>query len=64
MRLLSLLFEEQETGQVWNDWATIKIACGEIAAVRTGYEKALALDANNSQAQFNWAGEVLQNENI
>ena len=50
MRVLSLVTEEQKTSQAWNDWATVKIACGEIAAVRTGYEKAFALGANNSQA--------------
>src|SRR5882672_9801235 len=59
--LLTEALAEQESCDLWNDWATVKAACNEMTEARRGFERALALDAENAQAQFN-LGLVLVNQ--
>ena len=43
---------EQETSEVWNDWAAAELAAGQSKAER-GFRRALALDADNTEAIAN-----------
>ncbi len=61
-RLLTEALAEQESCDLWNDWATVKVACNEINEARSGFERALTLDAENAQAQFN-LGLILVSHN-
>ncbi len=61
-RLLTEALAEQESCDLWNDWATVKAACNEINEARRGFERALVLDTENAQAQFN-LGLILVNQN-
>src|SRR5947209_9654006 len=53
--------QEKESGELWNDWATVKIALGQISEACTGFERALELAPDDSQIQFN-LGLLLVNE--
>ena len=59
--LLAKALGEQENSELWNDWATIKIALDENREALAGYERALELEPANAQAQFN-LGVLLLNE--
>jgi 2-polyprenyl-3-methyl-5-hydroxy-6-metoxy-1,4-benzoquinol methylase/glycosyltransferase involved in cell wall biosynthesis len=59
--LLAEALGEKESAELWNDWATIKIALDENQEALAGYGRALELDPGNTQAQFNW-GVLLLNE--
>src|SRR5258708_20421309 len=61
-KLLTEALAEQESCDLWNDWATVKAACNEINEARRGFERALTLDAENPQAQFN-LGLILVSQN-
>lgn len=67
--LLAEALGENESADLWNDWATIRIALlnkGELKDAVTekeaqaGYERALELDPENAQAQFNLGALLLQ----
>src|SRR5258708_24704145 len=61
-KLLTEALAEQESCDLWNDWAAVKAACNEINEARRGFERALTLDAENDQAQFN-LGLILVSQN-
>src|SRR5258708_908504 len=61
-KLLTEALAEQESCDLWNDWAAVKAACNEINEARRGFERALTLDAENAQAQFN-LGLILVSQN-
>jgi len=42
-----------ETSELWNDWATTQVACGQPAEAEQGYCRALELDPRNAQAMMN-----------
>jgi GT2 family glycosyltransferase/glycosyltransferase involved in cell wall biosynthesis len=60
-RVLEEALQENENGELWNDWATAKIALGQINEARTGFERAQELAPDDAQIQFN-LGLLLVNE--
>jgi tetratricopeptide (TPR) repeat protein/sulfatase maturation enzyme AslB (radical SAM superfamily) len=46
--------------ELWNDWATAHLACGELAQAEQGYRRALELDGQYSPAAVNLALLLLQ----
>ncbi|HWF03244.1 MAG TPA: methyltransferase domain-containing protein, partial [Candidatus Angelobacter sp.] len=59
--LLAEALGEKESAELWNDWATIKIALDENQEALAGYDRALELEPENAQAMFNF-GVLLLNE--
>jgi GT2 family glycosyltransferase len=51
--LLHELLKEQETSELWNDWATVQSSCGEPAKAEVGFLRALEIDRENHQAKVN-----------
>jgi len=51
--LLSEALEQHETAELWNDWAAAEAACGRTEKAADGFRRALALEADNSQALAN-----------
>jgi glycosyltransferase involved in cell wall biosynthesis len=51
--LLAEALGEKENAELWNDWATIKIALAETQEALAGYERALELEPKNAQVHFN-----------
>lgn len=49
---------ENESCDLWNDWATVCVALGRVDDAQRGYERALELDPDNTQCHFNF-GVVL-----
>jgi len=52
-QLLAAALNESESAELWNDWATVKLALNEALEARVGYERALEVQPENAQAQFN-----------
>src|ERR1700681_1077955 len=52
-KLLAEALGEAEGADLWNDWATIQLALDEAKEAHAGYERALELEPNNAQVQFN-----------
>ena len=52
-KLLAEALGEEEGADLWNDWATIQLALDEASEAHAGYERALELEPNNAQVQFN-----------
>ena len=48
-----LLQAEDASSELWNDWATVQSACGELRKAETGFLRALELDPANHQAKSN-----------
>jgi glycosyltransferase involved in cell wall biosynthesis/2-polyprenyl-3-methyl-5-hydroxy-6-metoxy-1,4-benzoquinol methylase len=59
--LLAEALGEKESAELWNDWATLKIALDENHEALAGYDRALELEPDNAQAMFNF-GVLLMNE--
>jgi 2-polyprenyl-3-methyl-5-hydroxy-6-metoxy-1,4-benzoquinol methylase len=57
--LLAQAIGEEESSNLWNDWATVQVALDQGEEARTGYERALELEPNNAQAQFNLGALLL-----
>ncbi len=53
LHLLSEALLEQETCELWNDWATAQAACGQMEEAKKGYQRALQLNVNDSQSAAN-----------
>ncbi|MDE3178151.1 MAG: glycosyltransferase [Acidobacteriota bacterium] len=52
-RVLEELLKTQESGEIWNDWATAQLMCGRISEGERGYRRALELDPDNCSASGN-----------
>ena len=50
---LDRLILENETAELWNDWAALQCACGEIARAEQGFRRALYLEGSHRQAAVN-----------
>lgn len=59
--LLAEALGEAESADLWNDWATVKLALDEAREAHAGYERALELEPDNAQVQFN-LGVLLLNQ--
>ncbi|HZU33776.1 MAG TPA: tetratricopeptide repeat protein, partial [Candidatus Angelobacter sp.] len=59
--LLAEAIGEKENADLWNDWATVQVALDQSKEARAGYGRALELDPENAQAQFN-LGALLLNQ--
>ncbi len=44
---------EEETAELWNDWATVRIAAGRFEEAERGFSRALELDPKHCQAAVN-----------
>ncbi|HEX4488439.1 MAG TPA: hypothetical protein VH088_19325, partial [Terriglobales bacterium] len=51
LRLFEELLQEQETSELWNDWATIQAAVGNVTEAEAGLRRALQLDSQNHPAK-------------
>ena len=49
--LFDELLKEQESSELWNDWATVQLACGNVSRAETGLIRALELDPQNYPAK-------------
>jgi len=61
VKLLAEALGENESADLWNDWASVKVALGENEDALVGFERAVELDGQNAQAAFN-LGLLLVNE--
>ena len=59
-RMLARAIGEQESSEVWNDWATAQLHSGNPAEAEQGYTRALELNAKNGHALVN-LGTLLVN---
>src|ERR1700690_1215384 len=48
-----LLQAEDACSELWNAWATVQAACGELRKAEAGFLRALGLDPANHQAKSN-----------
>jgi O-antigen biosynthesis protein len=53
MTLLREVLAEEETSEVWSDWAAVQFSLNLAGEAEKGFRIALELDAENSQAAFN-----------
>ncbi len=53
VRLFSEALQEQETSELWNDWASAQIAARRMAEAERGFHRALQLDPENADAAAN-----------
>jgi len=53
VRLLGQLLAEEETGQLWNDWAAAEFALGRTEEAEQGFRRALEVDPHDRQAAEN-----------
>jgi hypothetical protein len=51
VRLLEELLKQQENSELWNDWATVQLASGNVSQAEAGLLCALELDSNNQAAK-------------
>src|SRR3978361_2246806 len=51
LRLFEELLREQETSELWNDWATVQVATGNTTEAEAGLRRALHLDPQNHPAK-------------
>src|ERR1051325_8996180 len=61
LQLLSEALLEDESCELWNDWATTQAVCGHIDEAKKGYRRALQMNINDSQSAAN-LGVLLLNE--
>jgi GT2 family glycosyltransferase/SAM-dependent methyltransferase len=60
VKLLSEALGEAESAELWNDWATIKMVLEKLQEAYAGYERALELEPENAQVQFNLGVLMIQ----
>ena len=53
LRLLQPLLEAGETSELWNDWAAVQLALGDIERAEAGFSRAIELDPDNTDATIN-----------
>jgi glycosyltransferase involved in cell wall biosynthesis/tetratricopeptide (TPR) repeat protein len=53
LALLNAAIAGGETAELWNDWATVQCACGDLVQAEEGYRRALRLDPPHRQAGVN-----------
>ncbi|MGA9798834.1 MAG: glycosyltransferase [Terriglobales bacterium] len=53
LALLAAALQEQESGELWNDWATTQFQLGNVEEAEEGFRRALELDAGNALAAVN-----------
>ena len=51
LRLLEELLQEQESSELWNDWAIVQVASGNVVKAEGGLRRALQLDPQNHPAK-------------
>src|SRR5215475_15356442 len=61
LQLLSEALLENESCELWNDWATVQAAREHIDEAKKGYRRALQMNINDSQSAAN-LGVLLLNE--
>ncbi len=60
LRLLQPLLEAGETSELWNDWAAVQLALGDIERAEAGFSRAIELDPDNTDATINLGVLLLQ----
>ncbi len=55
VKVLGFGLAENETRELWNDWATAQCACGDLVRAEWGYRCALRLDPSYRDAAVNFA---------
>jgi tRNA (mo5U34)-methyltransferase len=53
VRLFSEALEEEQTGEIWNDWAAAQLARGSLVEAEDGFRRALKCDPEDAQAAAN-----------
>jgi glycosyltransferase involved in cell wall biosynthesis len=53
LRLLQPLLEAGGTSELWNDWAAVQLALGDIERAEAGFSRAIELDPDNTDAIIN-----------
>jgi Flp pilus assembly protein TadD len=53
LTLLREVLAEEETSEVWSDWAAVQFSLNVAGEAEKGFRIALELDADNFQAAFN-----------
>jgi len=51
--LFKAVLQDDESSEVWNDWATIQFRLGQLEEAVEGFRRALELDADNTSAAVN-----------
>ncbi len=54
LRLLQPLLDAGETSELWNDWAAVQLALGDIERAEAGFSRAIELDPDNTDATINF----------
>lgn len=52
-KLLDQSLKQEESSELWNDWATAKLMCNQAGESEQGYRRALELDPSSSRAAGN-----------
>jgi ubiquinone/menaquinone biosynthesis C-methylase UbiE len=55
VQVFSGLLQNNQSSEIWNDWATAQAVAGELVDAEKGYRRALQLDPNNASAARNLA---------
>ena len=55
VRILEPELRKQPTADLWNDWATARLGCGDAARAESGFRNSLRLDPCHRQAAVNLA---------
>lgn len=53
LALLREVLDEEETSEIWSDWAAVQFSLNSLGEAEKGFRIALELDAENLQAAFN-----------
>ena len=53
VRLFGEALEEEQTGEIWNDWAAAQLARGSLVEAEDGFRRALKCDPEDAQAAAN-----------
>ena len=53
VRLFGEALEEEQTGEIWNDWAAAQLARGSLVEAEVGFRRALKCDPEDAQAAAN-----------
>jgi GT2 family glycosyltransferase len=59
LKTLTSALREQESSELWNDWARAALACGDPGLAESGYRRALELEPSHRQAAINLAALLL-----
>ena len=53
LELFKTVFQDDESSEVWNDWATVQFRLGQLEEAEEGFRRALELDTDNTSATVN-----------